>query len=65
MTQDRLTTAARAAGWALAGEPQDAEREPDIQQPLLLARPAHTPVKPVEAGWWRDWFVARVQRVTA
>jgi hypothetical protein len=67
MTPDNLTTAARAAGYALAGEPQDLnEREQAAAPaPLLLARPAAVAVKPVDATWWRDLFAFKALRAPA
>jgi len=67
MTPDNLTTAARAAGYALAGEPQDSSerQETAVAAPLLLARPTTVAVKPVDAAWWRDLFAFKALRAPA
>jgi hypothetical protein len=67
MTPDNLTTAARAAGYALAGEPQDSsEREETaVAAPLLLPRPETVAVKPLDATWWRELFAFKALRAPA
>jgi hypothetical protein len=67
MTLDNLTTAARAAGFALAGDPQDPV-ESDLQRaPLRLPSPiVKFEAKAVaEIAWLRDWFAPKVARLTA
>ncbi|MFZ4806835.1 MAG: hypothetical protein ACOYLQ_06215 [Hyphomicrobiaceae bacterium] len=60
MTLDTLTTAARAAGYAMAGEPLDGlPSEAPAPTPLALPRPATSELKPLDANWWRDWFSPR------
>lgn len=67
MTLDSLTTAARAAGFALAGDPQDLAEREERREPARL--PAPTPrveTKVVrDMGWLRDWFAPKVARASA
>lgn len=67
MTPDSLTTAARAAGYALAGEPHDAgDRETTAASaPLRLPIPDGLELKPIYTNWWRDLLALRSLRAPA
>lgn len=64
MTVDRLADAARAAGYALAGEPQDQADRDRAVAPLALARDKEVALRPTDA-WWREWLAVKLPKVTA
>jgi hypothetical protein len=67
MTLDTLNTAARAAGYALAGEPlaDMAEADKSRQLALQLPRPAEPATKTIDTAGWKDWFAIRMSRASA
>lgn len=67
MTLDTLNTAARAAGYALAGEPlaDVTETEKGRQVALPSPRPTAFAAKAIETVGWKDWFAVRMSRASA